>query len=759
MQETELIGNIFEDGEQNERNPLSSVKLQYANSISRSISAPPGAFERNRAQFNEEIGLDDPDYYYSQFNEKSSYGGAGAPWENYQQYNNYLPHHQYSSLPPDSFELRNVHNSSRGEDEYYRAAQPPSGGFMHSSTSYGAGNPHLVNQLSSPHIAAPQPQRQKQKIALNGDSWSPLPPGQNRQFNQEAYDPSGYKPKSLVELIQQDFPRTPSPIYQAQLQAAQQAQMLPQQSRLATLSHSITDNHPFNPLEKQSISPMYYPESTIEQLQDRMSSFHLDQNPQQSRGPQQFESANYPPRMSQPNQNQLHSSTGGYPGPGGNYSSSASSSIRTQSPGIPLGRQSPFISQDEFDQRGPVSNISPDQMGVNSNYNPGASGYYGNKSNNANNPGSLNNAYNPSYNIPSSTKPTISQKDQSINRITSPQPTGAGLYPNAGVNNNPNYNQPDYYHTPAAIWDENENERAAMVNNNNVYMRSYTPTTPSRRDVELMRQSPDPTSFQTGNQSKSRNFYGPSLTQSTVLAGTASNAQVNPQVRSLSQSMDNIKTPKVRHEFEVSPPARSSLLEEFRNNKNNRKFELQDIVGHIVEFSGDQHGSRFIQQKLETATPLEKQLVFNEILPNALKLMVDVFGNYVIQKFFEYGSPEQISQLGKELEGHVLSLSLQMYGCRVIQKLLQALELIDIEQKGRLVKELEGHVMKCVKDQNGNHVIQKCIEKVPPKLIQFIVDAFAGQVYPLATHPYGCRVIQRILEHCGEEQTVRILFI
>ena len=32
---------------------------------------------------------------------------------------------------------------------------------------------------------------------------------------------------------------------------------------------------------------------------------------------------------------------------------------------------------------------------------------------------------------------------------------------------------------------------------------------------------------------------------------------------------------------------RSTLLEEFRNNKV-KKYELQDIVGHIVEFSGDQ---------------------------------------------------------------------------------------------------------------------------------------------------------------------------
>jgi pumilio RNA-binding family len=57
---------------------------------------------------------------------------------------------------------------------------------------------------------------------------------------------------------------------------------------------------------------------------------------------------------------------------------------------------------------------------------------------------------------------------------------------------------------------------------------------------------------------------------------------------------------------------------------------LQDITGFVVEFSGDQHGSRFIQQKLESATPEETQAVFDEIMPaHALPLIQDVFGNYV----------------------------------------------------------------------------------------------------------------------------------
>ncbi|CAL9207421.1 unnamed protein product [Musa hybrid cultivar] len=198
---------------------------------------------------------------------------------------------------------------------------------------------------------------------------------------------------------------------------------------------------------------------------------------------------------------------------------------------------------------------------------------------------------------------------------------------------------------------------------------------------------------------------------------------------------------------------RSSLLEEFKNNKT-RCFELAEIAGHVVEFSTDQYGSRFIQQKLETATIEEKNMVFEEIMPRAQSLMTDVFGNYVVQKFFEHGSTAQRRKLSDQLNRNVLALSLQMYGCRVIQK---AIEVVDLDLKKKMVLELDGHVMRCVRDQNGNHVIQKCIECVPQDAIQFIISTFYDQVVTLSTHPYGCRVIQRVLEYCDDPNTQQIV--
>lgn len=100
--------------------------------------------------------------------------------------------------------------------------------------------------------------------------------------------------------------------------------------------------------------------------------------------------------------------------------------------------------------------------------------------------------------------------------------------------------------------------------------------------------------------------------------------------------------------LEPKPTGRSRLLEDFRNNRY-PSLQLRDLANHIVEFSQDQHGSRFIQQKLERATVPEKQLVFSEIIAAAYNLMTDVFGNYVIQKFFEFGTADQKSTLAQKV--------------------------------------------------------------------------------------------------------------
>jgi len=147
-----------------------------------------------------------------------------------------------------------------------------------------------------------------------------------------------------------------------------------------------------------------------------------------------------------------------------------------------------------------------------------------------------------------------------------------------------------------------------------------------------------------------------------------------------------------QQQHQQMPIYRSPVLEDFRINKSGRKWDLsvsnstvkkpaltsKDIRGHIVEFSGDQFGSRFIQQKLESSSAEDRQRIFDEIMLSAYMLMSDVFGNYVIQKMLELGDAKQKALLATTMEGNVVHLSMHMYGCRVSQH--------DVNGDGRLIQ-------------------------------------------------------------------------
>jgi pumilio RNA-binding family len=218
-------------------------------------------------------------------------------------------------------------------------------------------------------------------------------------------------------------------------------------------------------------------------------------------------------------------------------------------------------------------------------------------------------------------------------------------------------------------------------------------------------------------------------------------------------------------------PTSSVLLEEFRSAKS-RDWTMRRIEGYVVEFCQDQSGSRFIQQRLEMGDPVEQQIVIKEVLPAIRRLRNDVFGNYVIQKLLDFGTSKMKTEIRDTLEGEMLPLSLQMYGCRVVQK---SLETLDEEDLPRLLQEFRSDVLSCIHDQNGNHVIQKCIEILNCRAnkaeslgdshraiflreqIDFVVDDVLANATTLSCHPYGCRVLQRILEHCTEYKKTAIL--
>jgi hypothetical protein len=129
----------------------------------------------------------------------------------------------------------------------------------------------------------------------------------------------------------------------------------------------------------------------------------------------------------------------------------------------------------------------------------------------------------------------------------------------------------------------------------------------------------------------------------------------------------------------------------------------------------------------------------------------------------EYAEMEENSQqvqgLLASVSGKVLKMARDIQGTRLVQQAF--LEAQFDEERLALASEIKGHVWDLLKCLHGNHVLQKCIETLPPQDVQFVIDEISqpgrGGAAQAARHRFGCRAMERVLEHCSAEQVAPLV--
>ncbi|PAV90880.1 hypothetical protein WR25_15788 [Diploscapter pachys] len=241
--------------------------------------------------------------------------------------------------------------------------------------------------------------------------------------------------------------------------------------------------------------------------------------------------------------------------------------------------------------------------------------------------------------------------------------------------------------------------------------------------------------------------------------------------------------PNQRRMNTFKPANRSLLLENFHRNQL-PGLKLADLVNHVVEFAQDQSGSRFIQQNLEHVSEKDRKIIFDEIRPDALRLMTDIYANHVIQELFEHGSTEEKAALIEVIRGNVITLALQVDGCKVIQKAFGSIdedsqlglfnEMKDymlclstdkygcrviqhvlghcsLEQKSFVLEVLFVHLNKLIEDQHGNYVIQHIIKHGTDEDREMIFHTLRGKVLTFAKQKHSSVVLQKLLNFSNNE--------
>eukprot|EP00924_Labyrinthula_sp_SR-Ha-C_P015508 snap_masked-scaffold_4-processed-gene-1.18-mRNA-1 protein AED:1.00 eAED:1.00 QI:0/-1/0/0/-1/1/1/0/782 len=222
------------------------------------------------------------------------------------------------------------------------------------------------------------------------------------------------------------------------------------------------------------------------------------------------------------------------------------------------------------------------------------------------------------------------------------------------------------------------------------------------------------------------------------------------------------------------PMNASKVLQEYRSTGVRPTTEA--LLGHIVEFSKDSHGSRFIQYKMENSSDGEKNLMIKEVLDDIVDLAGHPFGNYVVQNFLLYATNEDKFELAERFKGNLTKLSTQTHGCRVVQS---AFDIVSLPQRNMLIKEIVEHIEHISKNNHGTHVVQKMMKFILDETIEAskrvkksaddqcraegaptsdeilgeIEKTVAKDLLNFCIHPHSYRLVQQTLANCDENRS------
>ncbi|EOA39390.1 hypothetical protein CARUB_v10012475mg [Capsella rubella] len=186
--------------------------------------------------------------------------------------------------------------------------------------------------------------------------------------------------------------------------------------------------------------------------------------------------------------------------------------------------------------------------------------------------------------------------------------------------------------------------------------------------------------------------------------------------------------------------------------------KVSEFQGYVYLMAKDQHGCRFLQRIFEDGSALDAMIIFSEVIPHAVELMMDPFGNYLMQKLLDVSNEEQRTQIILMVTsepGQLIRISLNAYGTRVVQRLVESLK---TRKQISLVKSaLKPGFLNLIRDLNGNHVIQRCLQCLSTEDNVFIFEDATRYCIDIATHRHGCCVLQKCIAYSSGQQREKLI--
>merc|ERR1719210_2101308 len=73
----------------------------------------------------------------------------------------------------------------------------------------------------------------------------------------------------------------------------------------------------------------------------------------------------------------------------------------------------------------------------------------------------------------------------------------------------------------------------------------------------------------------------------------------------------------------------------------------------------------------------------------------------------------------------------------------------DLLSAQALLADLQGNVREALNHRHANHVIKQLVQLMPTEFVGFVAAELIGAGYWAARHQFGCRIVLRLVHHCG----------
>eukprot|EP01119_Soliformovum_irregulare_P003232 TRINITY_DN1358_c0_g1_i2.p1 TRINITY_DN1358_c0_g1~~TRINITY_DN1358_c0_g1_i2.p1 ORF type:complete len:446 (+),score=132.67 TRINITY_DN1358_c0_g1_i2:128-1465(+) len=181
---------------------------------------------------------------------------------------------------------------------------------------------------------------------------------------------------------------------------------------------------------------------------------------------------------------------------------------------------------------------------------------------------------------------------------------------------------------------------------------------------------------------------------------------------------------------------------------------MEHIAGQVYALSKYQQGCRFLQKKLDEADPAESAVIFDELEPHFVELMLDPFGNYLFSKLVEHSSTDQKTTIVRRILPDIMSAALDKFGSQSLQKMFPQLNDTQIFQ---IIDGLKDNAALLIKHEKANYLVQFFLEQLSPPHGQWIYDGICQHMREIGTSRFGCVIIKKCLDRATASQREKMI--